>query len=397
MKIYTLYKIKKKKYMKTKIISEGTVRIKVPVLNDQSNSLPSAAPVFYNPEMELNRDISTAVVLAYIKHDGLEPGAVSFADIMSATGIRSIRIASEAGLKCCLNDWNREAHELIRDNIKLNGVEHLCTASWQDANNLLHQESFDIVDIDPFGSPSSYLDSSARSVRKLLCITATDTAPLCGAHLNSGIRKYAAIPLNTEYHKEMGVRILLGAAVRALVLHDKGIQVLMAHATRHYVRLYIKIIKGVVAADRAVEQLGFISHCFNCGWRSWKSGLAPCLEIECPICFSTLKYAGPLWLGSIRESGFCQRVLDELEFRKPGKWEHASKIVAYCQNEIEIPTFYDQHWLCKKKKISPGPIDDLVLALKAAGFKASRTHFSGTGFKTDAGITQINEIILNRF
>ncbi|NOR47640.1 MAG: hypothetical protein GQ533_06295 [Methanosarcinaceae archaeon] len=54
-----------------------------------------------------------------------------------------------------------------------------------------------------------------------------------------------------------------------------------------------------------------------------------------------------------------------------------------------MPIFYDQHWLCKKIKFSPSPIDVLVKMLKSTGYKASRTHFSGTGFKTDVGITQI--------
>lgn len=56
---------------------------------------------------------------------------------------------------------------------------------------------------------------------------------------------------------------------------------------------------------------------------------------------------------------------------------------------FDFPIFYDQHWLCKKIKFSPSPIDALVKMLKSISYKASRTHFSGTGFKTDVGITQI--------
>ncbi|MCD4840445.1 MAG: hypothetical protein K8R08_00320 [Methanosarcinales archaeon] len=49
--------------------------------------------------------------------------------------------------------------------------------------------------------------------------------------------------------------------------------------------------------------------------------------------------------------------------------------------------------LCKKIKFSPDPIDALVKMLKSTGYRASLTHFSGTGFKIDAGITQINEMM----
>jgi tRNA (guanine26-N2/guanine27-N2)-dimethyltransferase len=380
--------------MKTKIIFEGDVQVKVPLPDDLSKFPPSSAAVFYNPEMELNRDITIASISGFIKQRKAELKKLSYVDVMAATGIRGVRIASEVGLSCHINDWNEDSYQLIKENIELNGLNDLCTTSHQNANTLLHQESFGVVDIDPFGSPAPFLDSAARSARSLLCITATDTAPLCGAHLKSGIRKYAAVPLNTEYHREMGARILLGAITRALARRDKGTKVLLTHATRHYVRTYVEIVYGVQAADGSMEEVGFIGHCFNCGFRAWKHGLVPQLESDCPICQKTLKFAGPLWLGNIQEKDFCQVVLDELEYRKPGKWGQATKIISFCKGELNIPTYYDQHWLSKKLKISPGPIEDFVEALKTAGFKASRTHFTGTGFKTDAGFEKINEILI---
>ncbi len=88
---------------------------------------------------------------------------------------------------------------------------------------LLHEQKFHIVDIDPFGTPSPFLDAASASVWNMLSVTATDTAPLCGAHMKAGIRKYAAVPLNTEYHSEMGgLRVLLGACARELAKHEKG-------------------------------------------------------------------------------------------------------------------------------------------------------------------------------
>jgi tRNA (guanine26-N2/guanine27-N2)-dimethyltransferase len=383
--------------MNSKVISEGGVRIETPLSDDSSCITSSSAGVFYNPEMELNRDITISAVACFIKDHGLDIKTVSYADVMSASGIRGIRIAAEVGPKCCLNDWKQDAYELIRKNINLNGLEGICTSSSQNANTLMHRKYFDIVDLDPFGSPAPFLDAAARSARRLLCITATDTAPLCGAHLKSGMRKYAAVPLNTEYHREMGGRILLGAAVRALVRRDKGAKVLLTHATRHYVRAYLEIIKGVASANDALEKMGFITHCANCGYRSWKYGLAAQLGSICPHCKRTLQPAGPLWLGCIQERDFCEAVLVELETRKPGKWEQAVKIIEFCRDEIDVVTYYDQHWLCKKNKISPGPIDGLIEALVSAGFYASRTHFSGTGFKTDAGLEQINILLRNLY
>ncbi|MCL7412334.1 MAG: tRNA (guanine(10)-N(2))-dimethyltransferase [ANME-2 cluster archaeon] len=379
--------------MNTPIIGEGNIWIRLPFPDDSSEFTTSSASVFYNPEMELNRDITVAAISGFIKRIEVEPALLSYADVMSASGIRGIRMASEVGVKCWLNDWDQEAYEIIQENITLNHLEGICTSSHQNANTLMHQEQFDIVDLDPFGSPAPFMDAAARSARRLLCITATDTAPLCGAHLKSGIRKYAAVPLNTEYHREMGARILLGVAARALARRDKGMNVLLTHVTRHYVRVYLEIIRGVPFADATMEKMGIISHCFQCGFRSWEYGLIPEPVSACPNCGKKLKFAGPLWLGTIHDHDFCRIVLDELTYRKSGKCKDAVKIIEFCRDEVDIPTYYDQHWLCKQNKISAGPIDELVEELISAQFRTSRTHFSGTGFKTDAGLDRITKTL----
>ena len=130
------------------------------------------------------------------------------------------------GIHAILNDWSQEAFEMIKENIKINGLEEKTLATPQECNMLLHEKKSHIVDIDPFGTPSPFLDAASASVQNMLSVTATDTAPLCGAHLNSGIRKYAAVPLNTEYHSEMGLRVLLGACARELAKHEKGMSAL---------------------------------------------------------------------------------------------------------------------------------------------------------------------------
>jgi tRNA (guanine26-N2/guanine27-N2)-dimethyltransferase len=40
------------------------------------------------------------------------------------------------------------------------------------------------------------------------------------------------------------------------------------------------------------------------------------------------------------------------------------------------------------------PTDELIMALREGGFQASRTHFSGISFKTDAGMEEIKKMVL---
>jgi tRNA (guanine26-N2/guanine27-N2)-dimethyltransferase len=96
------------------------------------------------------------------------------------------------------NDFDKKAVELIDVNIKLNNVEHLVKSNYDDAISLMHTMSknknshFDCIDLDPYGSPSIFLDSAIKSVKSggLLLITATDAGPLCGNGADACYTKY---------------------------------------------------------------------------------------------------------------------------------------------------------------------------------------------------------------
>jgi len=211
---------------------------------------------FYNPRMKLNRDIGVAMARAL--------GLVQYVDALSASGIRGLRVAKEANVReVTLNDVSPRACELIRRNSLRNGLA--CETTCSNANVLLHERHFQAVDLDPFGSPSPYLSSASRSAQSYLFVTATDTAPLCGAHFHSGMRKYMARPLRTDYHREMGARILLGLAARELARLDKAMQPLLTHATDHYVRTYLRVVGGARAADECRGKMGYVEHCPGCG------------------------------------------------------------------------------------------------------------------------------------
>jgi len=53
------------------------------------------------------------------------------------------------------------------------------------------------------------------------------------------------------------------------------------------------------------------------------------------------------------------------------------------------------HEICKALKISPPSIHSLIERLNDSGFRASRTHFSDTGVKTEAKMGEVKEILRN--
>ena len=330
---------------------------------------------FYNPKMMLNRDIGVAMSRAL--------GLTEYLDAMSASGIRGLRVARDAGVeKVSLNDVSPQAYELLVKNVARNDLT--CTVSCKNANVLLHEQHFQAVDLDPFGSPSSYLPAASRSALNYLFITATDTAPLCGAHLKSGIRKYMTKPLRTDYHREMGARVLLGLAARELARLDKSPVPLLTHVTDHYVRTYLRVIKGAKAADKCLESVGYVEHCRSCG--SFVLLSDPYPAGSCDHCHAATALAGPLWLGSIQEPETIRNAL-----ACKGLSPRAEKLLVTCASEVEAPMYYDHHSICERLNITPGKIEDILERLRQGGRQASRTHFSGLGIKTDATLPEVEE------
>ncbi len=364
---------------------EGNTRILVPTQTTKS--------IFYNPKMELCRDIDIAGVAAFVSSLPSRRASLRYIDALAGTGVRGVRIAKEVGLFVAINDRSKPAYELINRNIELNEVGERAKAYNENANVLLLQNNYDFVDIDPFGSPAPFLDAACKSVKKMLLITATDTAPLCGAH-SGGLRKYDAKPLNTEYHKEMATRILLGRVTRDLCRYDRAIQPLLSYSKGHFIRLIARVEKGAKKADACMKRLGFIAHCFSCGNRfafSCSDMLEMSIEKKCDVCGAKIRIAGPLYMEAIKKKGFCEQVHEELG--KRGKPKEAMKIVATCVNELDIPFYYEHHAICKALKVPPSSLSSLIDALRSNGFFACRTHFSDTAFKTDARMEEIKDIL----
>jgi len=366
---------------------EGTTKILVPKQRTKS--------IFYNPKMELCRDIDIASIAAFVSSLPSHQAPLTYIDALAGTGVRGVRVAKEVGLAVAINDRSKSAYELIKKNIKLNEIGESAEAYNEDANVILLQNKYDLVDIDPFGSPVPFLDAACKSVKKLLLITATDTAPLCGAH-PGGLRKYDAKPLNTEYHKEIATRILLGRITRDLCKYDRAIQPLLSYSRAHFIRVIARVEKGAKKADACMKRLGFIAHCFSCGNRfafSCSELLQMSIEKKCDVCDAKIHIAGPLYLGAIKEKMFCEQVHEELGRREMGKPKEAMKIVKTCIDELDIPYYYEHHAICKALKVNPSSSSSLIDALHSNGFYASRTHFSDTAFKTDAGMEEIKDIL----
>lgn len=359
-------------------VEEGNVVCEVP----EQDGDGVGDDVFFNPVQELNRDVTVAALRAYRER---EPRAASYLDATAASGIRGVRAAVEGWETTCA-DIDEEAVTLCESNLARNGLEG--TVVHRDANPLLYEEYFDVVDLDPFGTPVPFADAACQGTRNLLCVTATDTAPLCGAHFHSGVRSYSAVPRNTEYHAEVGVRILLSALVRTAARYDVAAVPILTHATNHYVRTYLELDRGATVANEAMDQLGYIHHCEHCLRRETATGLVADPPARCPDCDHGIQTAGPVWLGPTHDDDFAAGVRKSIT-GEMGTADKAVDLLETLESELPIPTHYDQHRLCKRWGRSAPAMDDFVAQLRAAGYEASRTHYGGTTLKTTASVPEI--------
>lgn len=377
---------------KIKTVEEGLTKIQFP----EFDKISSDAPVFYNPHMELNRDISILALQTFQKQ---EDRNINICDLFGGSGIRGVRYKNEIdGVgHVFINDISETANEYERHNVELNNLEDI-EIFQHDASMFLrmHRGEFDVIDIDPFGTPSPFLDSAGYCSRRnsLLCVTATDTSALCGTYKEPCIRKYNAKPYKSEYCHETGIRILAGFVALTLAKYSKSIEVKLSHSTEHYMRLYIEVKKGSKKSDECLKNIGYISHCKHCLYREENKGLATSTPNICPECGEKLIQAGPLWLGEIQNEEFISKMIVESENKKLNTKEDVLKLLESCRIEAESPaTFYDVHKICKILKISAPKLDLVFGNLEKEGFEAVKTHFNPLGIKTNTPLKKIKEII----
>ncbi len=339
-------------------------------------------PVFYNPEMGRQRDLTIAVLSVYQRGIGKE---LEVCDPLAGSGVRGIRILKEVeGIeKVVFNDITSEAVKLIKKNLKLNKIKNKIKTENKDARILLleNRSAFDFIDIDPFGSPIRYLEPSAFAIkhRGLFAATATDTGALAGSFPKTCLRKYGTKVCKTDFYKELGIRVLVTAIQKAFARYGAGFIPLLSHSN-HFFRVFGVVEKNKAAADKVLSQIGFVSYCKNCLWR-----VADCIKI-CESCKSKTELIGPIWLGQIQDNEFIKKVSEEADNRN---------FKIKLMEEENIPFYYDIHEVSSKHKLASLKMGQIIENLRKSGFKVSRSSLCPTGIKTDAGIEEVVEATEN--
>ena len=371
-------------------IVEGKTRLLVP--KDSLNvNAPPKQPAFFNPRAKLSRDFSIITYSAFLQNF---KGPKIFLDCLAGIGARSLRVANELDIveKVFVNDVNPKALELGIESAKINNITK-CEFSENEACRFLSLHSKRenrgaIVDIDPFGSPSRYLDCGIRATCHggLLSVTATDLPVLHGLYQAACQRRYYGIPVKTEYGNEIALRLILGCIHLVAGRLDVKVIPLFAQHNMHYYRVYVKVLVRTDPEDN----MGYILHCKSCGHRKTQKEQ----NHSCEVCGKKIESAGPLWIGEIYDKAFVDSMLPKLENFVVSK--SCEKTLLKCQQEIGMPaTYFTLDELARKMRSAPISLEKAIEKLQKAGFKAGSTSLNSSGLKTNARIDEVLRFFQN--
>ncbi len=352
-------------------LKEGSTLLVVP--EDHSSGGPGKinGSVFFNETMAFNRDISVMFLRAFDKE-------MKVADAMTATGSRAVRIANEAPKTIVTaNDISAYAMPFIEENIRINNLTN-CTASNRNLHSLLAENIYDYIDIDPFGSPMPFLHSAIQGVRRhgYLAVTATDAAPLAGAHRQKCERRYQVRPLRGVMCHEAGLRILIGTMAREMAKFDKGLRPMLSFSADHYFRTYIQVMDGAGNADEALDSLVYFAFDPKTLERSYSKEK------------DEKHVYGPFWGGKLFD-------IDHLNIMDPqgvSAVKKCDKMLDLWRNEIdEIPLLYDMSEFSSYLKVTTPNFDSFIERMNEYG-RTSKTHMSPTAFKTELSLKEIMSV-----
>ncbi len=334
---------------------------------------------FYNPAMVVNRDLSMLVVEAWAKRRGRE---LDVADVLAGAGARSLRLANEVDAPIIVhaNDGDPNAIARIEQGKRALDLGSRVLTNRGAAHAFLAARRYDIIDIDPFGSPMPLLDAAMRAVRHdgLLCVTATDTAALSGTYPRVARRRYGVWHglHQAPWRAEVGLRAMSAAVVRSAGRHDRAATPLLSVAAGHWMRVVMHVTDGRAASDTAAKSLAEV-------WM--EDGAVAAIGPRAPEAAGDRR-AGPIdtrplhdatLLGSLRPEGHA---IDQ----------RTTTLLERLRDETEAPPFWvSMPHLRSAAGIDLPPRDALMARLREAGFAARRTHMDPEGIRTDASLEAI--------
>ncbi|WKA00738.1 hypothetical protein VitviT2T_019071 [Vitis vinifera] len=354
---------------------------------------------FFRHESATGRDLGVLAASLYKK----SKGSVRVLDAMCGCGIRSLRYLVEAEADFVLaNDANENYGRTILENLSQglggSGEERRWVVTHTDANRVmtecyLRRDFYDLIDVDSFGSESSFLRSAYNALKLdgLFYVTSTDGYTSGGHRPHHSLASYGAFVRPMPYSNEVGLRMLIGGALREASVLGYRITPLFSYYSYHgpVFRVMLRMNRGKLPENR---NYGFISYCTKCGnsqafsWNELGRISCPCSDAKVS---SSLVVSGPLWIGPLHNASYLTEMLNLAE-----QWgwtgndteTHLGKLLKQMIDESDpkLPFGYIKlDEVASRAKINSPPLRTMMSALNKEGYAVSRSHIASNAIKTN--------------
>uniref|UniRef100_A0A3Q2YT74 tRNA (guanine(26)-N(2))-dimethyltransferase n=1 Tax=Hippocampus comes TaxID=109280 RepID=A0A3Q2YT74_HIPCM len=431
------------------VVKEGKASILFPCANE----------VFYNPVQEFNRDLTCAVITEFSREvlaqrgvKILVPGekervVVSLSDEpseadpqegnanvegdtvvtatagqkcmhglrilegLAASGLRSVRFALEVpGLRSVTaNDFSYKAAALIARNAEYNKVGEILQATCKDASMLMYEmrgknDRYDVIDLDPYGSPASFLDAAVQSVSDGGVCVSGNSGETCYS-------KYGSVSIKAKYCHELALRIILHSLDQRANAYQRYIQPLLSVSVDFYIRVFVRVFTGQAAVKNSASKQALIYNCVGCGsfhlqkmgrrtdngkHMKYSAATGPPVGPTCEHCGQRHQLGGPIWAEAIHDRPFVQKVLSAVS-TNPSRFETSKRIegiLSMVTEELEdAPLYYTVDSLSSTIHCNTPPLLQFRSALLHAGYRVSLSHACKNAIKTDAPPAAIWDIM----
>ncbi|KAG0041419.1 RNA methyltransferase tRNA(m5U54)methyltransferase [Gryganskiella cystojenkinii] len=437
-----------------KKVTEGQATILFPDTNE----------VFYNPIQEFNRDISIAAIRTWDEifqeerrakvdakkarkdaadakraNEGLPPlpkkepfegqdeimaptRPITILEALSASGLRSVRYAKEIpNVKHILtNDLEADAVASIKRNADFNGISpDLLEPHKGDAIDVLYQhrdpnKRYDVIDLDPYGTASPFIDGAVQAVSEggLLCVTCTDLAVLAGSNYTEAcFSKYGGHPVKADFTHEVALRLVLSTIAASAARYKRHIVPLVSLSIDYYLRVFVRVYSSAAEVKMAASKTMLAYVCCGCnstwtqplgkvtvsakGNKKFQVSTGPPVDRHCEFCGNKFHIAGPMWGKELHSTEFIDRMLKHVNGAQKlyRTQPRILGMLSVCREEIESPFYYTANGLSGTVHSTSIKLLQVVSALLHQGYKVSGSHAAEGSIKTDAPPSAIWDIM----
>ncbi len=405
----------------------------------------STREVFHNPAMNGSRTRSVLLMHRLFELGWLPKGTLRALDGLGASGIRARRWINELPEEMSQRidahvcdilpsslEWARQNQERFEEGKTLTLIEG-------DLRARVLSNGWHWIDLDPFGSPVTFLDPVIQAFARtgILEVSATDSAALTGSSKGPTMRRYGAVVRTNDWAHDSGLRVLLANIARVAACHDRAIEPLLSVWETHHLRVSVAIRRSKQGASNVED---------NIGWRVWDptpdelkisidAGLHPHgnPEQSQPFCFLPFRHptshnisgknrriSGPMWIGALHNSDVLLGFNEETALRlcvpdteKLQRWgfdtskhvelieesrKNVLRAIRHLQEEATVPTNAS---LILVDRLHPhvllqGPPSPrkLAEALTEAGHSSCVAAYPNPGIRTAAPWSLIHDLAL---